>query len=167
MRSSLYGAHIPHRLHPFTLPLLSHQSMQHKPLCMQLARQTGWKRLQFSPLIAFCTEASMAPQLSMTSQHINTYLWSVDKHTQRDVHALRIHGEIHHTKHTHNIEHDTDMWYNCVHHKADPLVFNTHIIQTLSSINMRDAQKGPLKEMFAGSSFGAVARNSKQSLDVC
>lgn len=77
MRTSLYAAHTSINLpiHPSSYTL-SHQSMQHKPLFMQLAGQTGWKWLQFVALIAFCRDPSL--ELSMTSWHINTYKGTVD-----------------------------------------------------------------------------------------
>lgn len=72
---------------PTPILLFSHQSMQHKPLCMQLARQTGWKWLQFSALIAFCRE-SRALQLDRTSWHTKTYQQYLCKHTSTQMNAL-------------------------------------------------------------------------------
>ena len=124
----MHPASAPH----FNPPLLSHQSMQYKPLCMQLVRQTDWRWLQFSALIAFCREASRALQLSMTSWHINTYQCVCILYTQTDIsaqHTTEMHALTQHTD-TH-ILHNTTETRNCIMVGQD---FSINITQSSSHI---------------------------------
>lgn len=93
----------PTSANPFKPPLLSHQSMQHKPLCMQLAGQTGWKWLQFSSLIAFfCTEQARLFKLSITSWHINInecVCYCILNRCTTQIHALTQYTHIKQQKH--------------------------------------------------------------------